>query len=125
MKKSILIALSALSILNTVVFAQSVASPNMNNPSYLNQESPSMVNPNLLEDVVKKENLIGKILSSDCEKVKPNEICELKLKQIIKVTNVQAYRIIKPKMPVTMDFSPNRVNVTLDKDSKIIHINIG
>ncbi|KAK9324442.1 hypothetical protein V1517DRAFT_317540 [Lipomyces orientalis] len=35
------------------------------------------------------------------------------------------YRVIKPGMMVTMDFRPERINVTIDKEGTVLHVRTG
>ena len=68
---------------------------------------------------------LAKKLLDKCESLKENETCTEKVKSLINLPQAKHFRLIKPNMAVTMDYSPNRVNITVDKDSKITEITIG
>jgi Peptidase inhibitor I78 family len=78
-----------------------------------------------VNEVISREKLIGRKLISACNQLEVNETCEAQLYKLFKLESGSKIRIIKSGAPVTMDYSPNRLNVELDKQDKITKISIG
>ena len=127
MKKLLLIipfiAVSAYAQFGTATPNKAVSSGLGSKINQMHQFQP--LDPQTIENTVASEKLIGKKISSNCDKLTALETCEAQLHKLFNLQSGSKIRIIKYGAPVTMDYSPNRLNIALDKEDKIIKINIG
>jgi hypothetical protein len=69
-----------------------------------------------------KKRLVGKRFAEDNEVLPPS----ISQDQVVRRRDLpKLHRIIKPKSMVTMDYRPERLNVNVDADNRIVSVRFG
>ena len=127
MKKLLLIlpllSMSAYAQLGTAPHSKAVSSGTIPKSNEMHEFKPLDIQ--VINDIIIKENLLGRNLASSCNILEINKTCETQLYKIFKLGAENKIRVIRYGDSVTMDYSPNRLNVELDKQDKITRITIG
>ena len=127
MKKILLIlpllSMSVYAQLGTAPHSKSVSSGTVPKSNEMHEFKPLDIQ--VINDIINKENLLGKKLTSSCNIVDVNKTCKKQLYKVFKLGDGNKIRVIRYGDSVTMDYFPNRLNVDLDKQDKITRITIG
>ena len=93
-------------------------------PTVVNNDSPAVkfkevpsINDGILQQWFKNNHIKGKKINNNLEAKKLNNFPE--------IFNSFNIRVIKHNSVVTMDFSAQRINFTLDEENKIVQVFIG
>lgn len=113
--KKIIFSLIAMTALNSFAFALSTV-VNPDSPAVKFKEVPS-INDGILQQWFKNNHIKGKKINNNLEAKKLNNFPE--------IFNSFNIRVIKHNSVVTMDFSAQRINFTLDEENNIVQVFIG
>ncbi len=91
-----------------------------------NPQIPELYTREEVAEIVQKANLVGRVFSDKCDAAskKDKAVCLDDIKLLFSKKPL-AFRVIRPDMAVTMDFSPSRININLNRDGAINSVQIG